>query len=119
MMKNPLEQLKKDVLRRAGGAPSFGNTRREIRDTLDRFIAQYEALEVDKVGDDYFSNTCNVVGKLQTVLVLRKQEPKPDVTELARRAVKEWREGFVERQMAMGALSKAVDELLADKGGRR
>ena len=40
----------------------------------------------------------------------KKQKPKPDVTELARRAVKAWRGGTYATHEAMHALAEAVDE---------
>ena len=47
------------------------------------------------------------------VFLRRKQKPKPDVTELARRAVKEWKRRYGDAEPlsdAMHALAEAVDE---------
>ena len=85
-------------------------------------IDEWEEVEVRESKDDSHvmrvARTClypDQYGPVSTIL-RRKQEPAPDVKELARRAVKAWRErdraifGFRPVTDAMDALAEAVDE---------
>ena len=99
----------------------FGREGNALAKAVLAVIDEWEEVEVRpstcSTGTLFVKGSSHYVAHDDTCFTIlrRKQKPKPDVTELARRAVKEWKRRFGEPptrplSIAMTALAEAVDE---------